>query len=100
MYNIMSCSGFDSTMMGTCSIAWFGLALLFFVVVFSQRWLGEDVTGMNYDGLFGFIGAYGSYLVVITLSGSPKWALLAGLLGSLIGGLGLGALRGGSYGGY
>ena len=97
MYNIMSCGGFDVSVMGSCSIAWIGLAFLFFVVVFSKRWLGEEITGLPYDGLFGFIGAYAPYLVLITLFGSPKWALLGGLIGSVVFGLCSGYFRGGSY---
>tara|TARA_R100000501_G_C2521663_1_gene48635 strand:- start:105 stop:395 length:291 start_codon:yes stop_codon:yes gene_type:complete len=95
MYNLMSCGGFGNEVMGGCSMAWVGFAMLFFVVVFSRKWLGEEVTGMNYDALFGFIGAYLPYIILISIFGEAKWALLGGIIGSLAGGLGLGSLRGG-----
>lgn len=84
MYNIMSCGGFDNSFMGACSVAWLGFPVLFFVVVFANKFFGE----MGWNNTFAFIGAYLPWFLVVTFFGAPDFALLAGVVGALAGGFG------------
>ena len=84
MYNIMSCGGFDTSFMGACSVAWLGFPILFFVVVFANRFFGE----MGWNNPLAFAGAYLPWFLVVTFFGTPDFALLAGVVGALIGGFG------------
>lgn len=85
MYNIMNCSGFDTGVMGSCSLAWLVFGLLLFIVLISNRQL--DNFGLEYNMIGGFAGAIIPYLIIITLFGSFKWGLFIGLIGSLAGGI-------------
>lgn len=93
MANIFTCSGFDTGFFGGCSMAMLGLVILFFVVVFSRKWLGEEM-GVPFNTTFAFVGAYLPYLIVVSLTASSKWALLAGLIGFVIGGIAIGMVYG------
>jgi len=98
MYNIMSCSGWEeNSFLGPCSLSWLIAVLLFFIVVFSKRWIGEEA-GWNFNTTGAFIGAYLPWFLVITFFGSYKFGLLAGILGVLVGGLLIGQFFGGSDG--
>jgi len=82
--NIMTGTGFDKSLAGPWSMAWFAVTALFFVVLISRKWLGEEF-GLPYNLWGGFVGAFLPYLLIITLSCSIKFSLLGGLLGSFIG---------------
>lgn len=83
VYNIMTGAGFGREMMGGLSMAWLGMAVLFFIIIFSNKWLGEL---SDFNQIWSFLLAYGTYLVIITLSGHVMWALMGGIAGAMIGG--------------
>jgi hypothetical protein len=90
----MSCQGFvDNGFMGDCSMAWLGIAFLFFIVIFLRK--GMEVAGYDFNFLFGLIGAYLPYIIVVTLTGSAKWSLLSGIIGVFVGGVILAQFYGG-----
>jgi len=89
LYNLMSCSGFGSDFMGGCSMGWLGLVMLFFIVAVLRKWGGEEV-GMDFSFLWALVIGFAADIVVISLTGSVKWSLAAGIVGAIIGGYGLG----------
>jgi hypothetical protein len=84
--NLMTGGGMSMEFGGTFSFAWLGMVILFFVVVFSRKWIGEEA-GVAFNTVFAFIGAYLPYLIVVSFFCSPKFALLAGLIGYAVGGI-------------
>lgn len=85
MYNIMSCSGFGTEVLGGCSMAWIGLVILFFVGAFLRKWGGEEFS-IPFNFISCLVIGFLSYIVLVTFTGSPKWSLFAGLIGLLFGG--------------
>jgi len=85
MCNIMTGAGFDLGFFGEFGMAWLGMVLLFFLVVFARKWLGEEM-GIGFNVIAAFVGAYLPYLIVVTITCSYKWALGAGIIGFVIGG--------------
>lgn len=82
--NIMTGAGFDTSFLGQYGQAWLVVVLLFFIVVFARKWIGEAMN-LNFSTVGGFVGAYLPYLIVITLFCSVKFALLAGIAGMVVG---------------
>ena len=71
---------------------WGGLALLFFLVVFSKKWLGEEGSvGFAFNWL-GSLAAFPIYIVVAIIVPEFKWAMLGGLIGLFGGGFGTGGM--------
>lgn len=87
MYNIMSCGGFDTSFFGGCGMSWLGLVILFFIVALTRKWIGEEA-GIEYNFWIGLSGAFLLDIIVVTITGSFKWALLAGIGGACLGFLG------------
>lgn len=96
VYNIMTGAGFGREVLGGLSMAWLGMAVLFFIVIFSNKWLGEL---SDFNQVWAFLLAYGTYLIIITLSGHTMWALMGGIIGAMIGGFLMGYFMpsGGDY---
>jgi len=99
LYNILSCGGFERTGTsyvtgGGCMTGRLGLVVLFFLIAIMRKWLGEEM-GIAFNFLLSLVVGLGGYLVVITIVGLTKWAFLAGLVGSIAGGMLGGLLFGG-----
>ena len=94
MYNLFTCGGFDTGVMGGCSIAWLTMCLIFFINAFIRKWGGEEA-GLDYNFWAGLGAGCLAYAVVISIFGSIFWSLLAGIAGVLVGGYGLGFLDSG-----
>lgn len=99
-YGIMSGCGFGAD--GKCGLssafwmAWIGIGILVILLVLSKKWLGEEeIIGYPFNWLGSFIGIL-IYIIVVSITGSAKWSLLAGLIGLFGGGFGLGSVLGGS----
>ena len=96
--NIFTGGGFaDIGVMGSFSMAWLGLAIIFFINAFARKWIGEEM-GYSYSFLFGTAIGIAAYIIAITISCEPKWGLLLGIIGSLAGGFGAGMFGGEEYG--
>jgi len=90
MNNLMSCQGFSNPgFMGDCSLAWLAIAVLVFLVLIEKKQIDENL-GTGYNIFAGFGGALLPAIIIITFFGSAKWALLGGLIGSLLAGVGIG----------
>ena len=79
---------------GTYGMAWLGLVLLTFIIMFAKKWLSEEA-GLPFNWIFASIGAGLAYLITISISCSFKWAFLLGFLGLVIVGFGAGYFIGG-----
>jgi len=90
--------GFDTSFLGGFSMAWLGLVLLAFIIMFARKWLAEE-GGLPFNWIFASIGTGLAYLITITISCSFKWALLFGIVGMIIAGFGVGYFidAGGEY---
>lgn len=90
MYNIMTCGGWEETgFMGPCSMSWMAICFLVFVVLISRKQIGENL-GVGYNIFAGFGGAIFPILIIVSIWGTAKWGLLAGIIGSLLAGIGVG----------
>jgi hypothetical protein len=100
VYSMFTGEGFDMGFLGSFSMAWLGLVILIFLILFARKWLAEE-GGLPFNWIFACIGTGFAYLVTITIVGSFKWAFLIGFIGLIIGGFGIGyfidAEGGGGY---
>lgn len=94
-YNVMTCRGpnWDMGFFGDCTIAWFGLVILFFIIAMARKWIGEEA-GLEFNFIFSLVFGFVAYLIVVALTGSAKWSLAAGILGMIVGGFLMGQLFG------
>ena len=83
--NMMTCSGFSNGVMGGCSMAWMGLVLLFFIIMLVRKWIGEEM-GVSFNMIFAVGLSFAGYLILMTLTGSSRWAFLSGIVGLAVGG--------------
>ena len=98
--NMMTGRGFDMSFGGSFSMAWLAMVILFFLVVFSRKWIGE-MFDLPFNSIGAFVGAYLPFLIVVSLFCAVKWALLAGIIGFIIGAFVIGQFIGdGGGGGY
>ena len=81
----MTGNGFELDLMGSYSMAFLGIVILAFIIMFTRKWIGEEMD-FGFNTLFASLGAGLGYLLVITLTCSFKWALVAGIAGLIVGG--------------
>lgn len=82
--NMMTGTGFDTGFFGGFGMAWLGVVILFFLIAFGRRWLGEEMD-IPFNFVGGLVGAYIPYMITVFVTCSYKWGLLAGLIGGAIG---------------
>ena len=92
--NIMTGAGFNLDIMGGFSMAWLAMVLLFFIIVFTRKIMTEG--GMPFNDIGAWAGGYLTYVIMITLTCSTKWSLLAGIVGFVAGAFFAGAIFGDS----
>lgn len=85
LHNMMTCSGFGTSMFGGCSMAWAGLVVLFFVAAILRKWVGEE-GGVPFNFLLSLAGGLFVYVTVISIFGAMNYALAAGLVGVVLAG--------------
>ena len=97
-YNLMSGCGFTESCgfsMGFVG-AWIGLTLLMIIVMLGKKWLGEEeVSGFPYNWYASILGSL-VYIFIVSFTGSSKWSLLFGIIGTLGSGFGAGSVFGGT----
>jgi hypothetical protein len=74
-------------------MAWFSFIIIVFLAMILRRQCNDGFlsgTGFNVWGAFGL--GVGLNVLLTALTGSPRWSLLAGLLGVVIGGYVLGLI--------
>jgi len=92
-YNMMTCSGFSTSVMGGCSVAWLVLAVLVVLAMVANRQINDLGTEFNQWG--GYVGLALPYFLIVSITGNIKIGLLAGLVGIFVGGLLAGQFMGG-----
>ena len=82
--NILSCTGFagGNSFTGACTMAKVVLVVIFFIGAIAGKWL----EGMNFNKLYGIIGGLLFALIAMTLTAAPKWGMVGGIIGLLVGG--------------
>jgi hypothetical protein len=96
--NIMTCGGLGTEILSGCSMAWIGLVIIFFLIAFARRYLGEEA-GVPFSFIGALIGGFGGYIAVITFTCSYKLALVGGLAGVVVLGVVLSSVFDGIGGG-
>ena len=86
-YNMMTGEGFSLGFGGGLSMAWLGAVMLFFIIAFTRRWIGEELD-VPFDFMISAALGFLAYFIVIGFTGSFKWAELAGIIGAAAGGFG------------
>jgi len=94
--NIMSGRGFGTEFFGPLGMVWLGMVGLFFIIVLSRKWLGEEM-GISFSTAGAFIGGYLPYIILATITCQFKWAFVAGIIGFIIGAYLGGMFTGGEY---
>lgn len=96
-YNMMTCEGPDWTMsvLGGCSQAWFIFVIVLLLVLMLRRQCNDGILSGTAFSFYGaLILGLGGAVALTTITGSPRWSLLAGLVGIAIGGFVLGMFTG------
>jgi len=93
MYNMMTCGGWVDgfSILGSCSMAWFSFAIIVFLALIAKRQCTDGIlagTGFNIIGAF--VLGIGAHVIITSIFGSARWALVGGILGVAIGGYLLG----------
>jgi len=94
--NLMTGTGFGTEMFGELAMAWVGMVILFFIIVLARKWAGEKM-GLGFSSIGAFAGGYLSYIIVVTLTCSFRWSIVAGLIGFIVGAYLIGMFTGGEY---
>ena len=94
--NLMTGMGFGTEFFGELGMVWLGMVVLFFIIVLSRKWLGEEM-GINFSTIGAFVGGYLSYIIVATITCGFKWAIFSGIVGFIIGAYLIGMFTGGEY---
>jgi len=79
--NIMTCAGFTKSILGGCSMAWIAPVIIFFLIAFARKYIGEEA-GVPFSMLGACIGGFGTYILIITFTCSYKLALIGGIVGA------------------
>ena len=82
---MMTCSGFSTSIMGGCSIAWLVFAVLVILGMVANRQIND--LGQEWNQWTGYLGMAIPYFIIISITGNIKIGLVAGLVGLFAGGL-------------
>lgn len=89
MYNIMTCqgSGWTTSLLGDCSLAWISFIIVVFLAMIVRRQCEDGfLAGIGFNLIGAFVLGIGLNILMITLTGSARWALVLGIAGIAAGG--------------
>ena len=90
MFNPLTCSGWDTTAgwfaSGGCLSGRIGFVILFFVIAIMRKWV-FGLTGIGYNFVISIVAGMLTYLIALIFIGAFKWALLIGLIVSIVAGV-------------
>ena len=89
--NLLTCGGFTKSIMGGCSLAWICPVIIFFLVAFARKYIGEEA-GVPFSFIGALLGGFGAYILIITFTCSYKFALVGGIVGAAVLGIFLSSL--------
>ena len=81
--NPMTCGGLGTEIMSGCSMVWVSFVILFFIIVFARKYLGEE-GGVPFSFIGALIGGFGADIIVVVFTCSYKLALAAGIGGIVL----------------
>lgn len=88
IFNMFTCENWGFDILGGCTMAWAGFAILPILTLILRRQCADGVlSGTKFNFILAWIGCI-AYIGVASLTGEVRWALLAGLAGLAIGGFG------------
>jgi hypothetical protein len=79
----MTCGGLGTNIFGSCSMVWVSFVILFFLIIFARKYLGEDA-GVPFSFIGALLGGFGAQIIVIVLTCSYKFGLVAGIGGVVL----------------
>lgn len=81
-HNFMSGVGFDGGAFSSdWYFAWIMMALLVVIGMIASKWLGEEnITGHEYNAVWGYLGGLLPYFIFVSLTGLYKIGFLIGLV--------------------
>lgn len=89
MCNPMTGQGWDTAFGGPYTLFWLGVAIAAFIVLLVRKWGAEEV-GLPFGLVSAFIGLIAAEFIMGSLTCSHKWSFLAGLIGAMAAGYGMG----------
>lgn len=88
IYSMMSTAGFGG-MSKAWIMSWIGMLFIVVLIMLGKKWLGEEeAAGYPFNWLGSCFGVV-TYFFAVSFTGSPKIALIVGLVGYAVGGFGL-----------
>lgn len=87
IHNLLTCQNLGTSFMGGCGSGWLGLVILFFVSAVCRKWIGEEGQ-IEFSFIMSLIAGFLTYILIITFTGSMRFALIGGLIGCGVGGFG------------
>ena len=96
-YSLFTCGGFDTGILGGCSMAWFGLFIIIFLTLIINRQCQDGIlSGTQFNFITALVVGCGAYFILVTITGAMSWGFLAGIGGMAIGGFVLSQFFGGT----
>ena len=97
IFNLMTCENLGTSILGGCAMGWLSIAIVFFLALVLRRQTDDGIlAGTGFNFIAALVVGLGATIVMITLTGSARWALVLGVAGLAVGGFGIGLLTGGS----
>lgn len=93
--SMMTGKGLGKAIGGSMSMSWLGVAIMFFVVALAKKWVFEESLQSPFSLIIGLAGGYITYFATVTFACSPRFALILGLVASMIAGYFGGAMTNG-----
>jgi len=81
--NPMTCGNLSKEILSGCSMVWVSFVILFFLIIFARKYLGEDA-GVPFSFIGALIGGFGADILVVVFTCSYKFGLAAGLGGVIL----------------
>ena len=97
--NPMTCSGFSTEFLGSCSMFWIAGVIIAFLIIFGRKWLPELVD-INFSTIGSAVLGFGALFVITYFTCSYKFGLIGGIIGMVIGAILGGFVLGDEGGGY
>ena len=63
IFNMFTCEGFDLGFFGGCGMSWMGAVILFFIVAFTRKWVGEEMD-VPFDFIISLVLGFLAYFIV------------------------------------
>lgn len=93
MYNLFTCEGFSGSFLA-CGMGWFPIVIIILSIFIIRKQAEDGNIPIAWNTIGAFVLGLGLWFLVISLTGDPRWGMLAGIVGELAGGFLLGMVMG------